>query len=395
MDTAELIVTNDFHSSVPAGRALLAAVRRHRAHGAWVVDAGDFFGGTAFHEFSAGRVEERLLAQLYDALVPGNHDLADLMRLEDLDRFPPVVCANLLPRAGFAGRWVSGLLLPERGLRVGIVGYLGRQAYEAVPASERTGFSFVETTPRLIAAERERLLAAGADLVIGVSHSGFAHDIADQEGGWPLPLVLSGHCHSPWYHWASDGRHVVKAPETGAGLLRLTLDRSGVREVGIETFPAAFDVGEPDGLEDVLAEYASWGAERVGVLPAALADRRDVAGLLAERARIVAGADAFVLSLWTLRSALPKTVTRQVLVNCAPFDADLVLLDGTHDVGAIQGRARQVGEEPVTSCPVASGAACSLATTSYLAERLDLPGRTIVPPRTLRGILTDLVAESS
>ncbi|MFD8963471.1 metallophosphoesterase [Streptomyces sp. NPDC059568] len=395
MNIPPLIVTNDFHSSVPGGRTLLAAVHEHRSRGAWVVDAGDFFGGNAFHEFSQGKVEERLLADLYDALVPGNHDFADLMRLRNPDRFPPVVCANLRPPTRFSGRWESGLLLPERGLKVGIVGYLGRQAYEAVPAQERAGFEFVDPTAELVAAERNRLLSAGADIVIGVSHSGFALDVADQENGWPLPLVLSGHCHSAWYHWASGGQHVAKAPEIGEGLLHLNLDREGGHRIGVETFLAASDTAAPDWLAEALSQYAAWGSERIGVLPAPLPDRGDVARRLAQRAQATTGADAFALSLWALRDGLPQIVTRQSLMNCSPFDADLVLLDGEHHMETLREQARLLGEELAMFLPAAASvSACSLATTSYLAERLGLAARPVVPPRTLRGILTDLVTES-
>lgn len=391
-----LIVTTDFHSSVSEGRPLLAAVRDHRARGARMVDAGDFFGGTAFHEFSQGRVEERLLAELYDAVVPGNHDFADLMRLEDPARFPPVVCANLRPPLTFRGCWERSLLLPGSGPRVGIVGYLGRQAYDAVPAQERAGFDFVDPTADLIAAERDRLTAAGADIVIGVSHSGFTLDVADQEDGWPLSLVVSGHCHSAWYHWASSGRHVVKAPATGSGLLRLNLDPGrGHHEFSVETFPANVEPAGRDGLEEVLAQYADWGAVPVGTLPSPLPERRDVAYLLAQQAQAVIGADAFIFSLWTLRGGLPKTVTRRSLLSCAPFDADIVFLDGKHSVEAVQERLRMLGEEPA-SYPSAggTGSARTVATTSYLAERLGLASRPVDPPRTLRGILTDLVTES-
>ncbi|WP_258540049.1 metallophosphoesterase [Streptomyces ipomoeae] len=388
-----LVVTTDFHSAVPGGRAMLAAVRQWRARGALVVDAGDFFGGNAFHEFSAGRVEERLLAELCDALVPGNHDLADLMRLADPGRFPPVVCANLRPPDGFGGRWASSLLLPEREPRLGIVGYLGQQAFEATPPAERAGFRFVPPTADLIATERDRLLSAGANIVVGVSHTGFAHDVTDQEQGWPLKLVVAGHCHSPSYHWASAGRHVVKAPEVGAGLLRIALDRMGGHVFSIETLTSsAYLPPEPDGLEEVLTEYVAWGGEQVGTLPTRLDTREDVAPLLAERARSAAGADVFVLNLGSLRAGLPRAVTRQSLMDCAPFDAGLVLVDGTHPVEAVLAAARQLGEEPIASTQAASGtSACAIATTSYLAERLGLAARPAIPPRTLRDTLTDLV----
>jgi 2',3'-cyclic-nucleotide 2'-phosphodiesterase (5'-nucleotidase family) len=394
MSGASLIVTTDFHSSVPEGRAMLAALREQRARGARTVDAGDFFGGTAFHEFSHGRVEERLLAELYDAIVPGNHDFADLMRLEDPARFPPVVCANLRPPREFAGRWQSSLLLPGAGPGLGIVGYMGRQAYDAVPAQERAGFDFVEPSADLISAERDRLQAAGADWVIGVSHSGFVLDVADQEAGWPLPLVVAGHCHSAWAHWTLNGRHVAKAPENGRGLLRLHLDPDGHHRFSIETFPATGEPAAGDGLEEALAHYADWGAVPVGTLPAPLPDRRDVAHLSAQRAQAVTGADAFVFSLWALREGLPQTVTRQALRSCAPFDADLVFLDGEHHTGTVEEGLRLLGEEPVTySSARGAGSAHTVATTSYLAERLGLVARPVDPPCTLRGILTDLITE--
>ncbi|WP_413100884.1 metallophosphoesterase [Streptomyces sp. Inha503] len=390
-----LIVTTDFHSNVPEGRALLATLRKYRqAGGAVMVDAGDFFGGTAFHAFSQGTVEERLLGDLYDALVPGNHDFSDLLRLRSPDRFPPVVCANLRPPRGFSARWESGLLLPGSAPRVGIVGYLGRQAYEAVPVQERAGFDFVDPTADLIAAERDRLLSAGADLVIGVSHSGFALDVADQDNDWPLSLVVSGHCHSTSYHWASEDRHVIKAPETGQGLLRLNLDSRGRHQFTVEALPTNSPAAS-DGLEEEMAQYTAWGAELIGALPAPVPDRKDVACLLAQRAQVTTGADAFLMSLWALRQGLPQAITRRALMNCVPFDSDLVLLDGEYRVEGVVDQSRRIGEEPVLYHPAAgAGPAYSLATTSYLADRLGLTAQPIFPPCTLRGILTDLVTET-
>jgi 2',3'-cyclic-nucleotide 2'-phosphodiesterase (5'-nucleotidase family) len=263
--TRTLIATNDFHSAVPTGRSMLAAVDRWRQRGALVVDAGDFFGGNAFHEFSEGRVEEQLLSRLYDALVPGNHDLADLMRLVDPHRFPPVVCANLAPPSGFTGRWETGLLLPSSELTVGIVGYIGSQAFHAVPSAERAGYTFVEPTASLLKAERDRLRTAGADIVVGVSHSGFQSDVDSQKDGCSFEIVVAGHCHSELYHWASPlaGRHVVKAPENGAGLLRIDLAEDGGHAFSIDCFtPEGTDPLRADGLSDTVGAFEAWGPAR-------------------------------------------------------------------------------------------------------------------------------------
>lgn len=160
------------------------------------------------------------------------------MRLRDPQRFPPVVCCNLSPPSGFGGRWETGLLFPVRGLRVGVVGFIGAQAYEAIPPEERAGFAFQEVSAELLSVERDRLLPEGADAVIGVSHSGFGHDVALQESGLsPFDLIVAAHCHREQYHWTSGTRHVVKAPELGAGLLRLDLDSAGAWNFTTEYHP--------------------------------------------------------------------------------------------------------------------------------------------------------------
>ncbi|WP_086796943.1 bifunctional metallophosphatase/5'-nucleotidase [Streptomyces caniscabiei] len=391
-----LSVTNDFHSAVLEGRGLLAALRQRRADGGLVVDAGDFFGGNAFHEFSQGRIEEGLLTELYDALVPGNHDVADIMRLASPKTFPPVVCANVRPPQAFAGRWESGIVLERQGQRVGIVGYLGRQAFEAIPSRERAGFTFREPSATLLAFERDRLTAAGADVVIGISHSGVAHDIADQEQGWPLPIVVSGHCHSAWYHWSSGDRHVIKAPENGLGLVQIDLPEPGRTRISVETFPAQ-PTALPDGLDPVVSAYHAWGAVPIGRLPAVLASRKDVARAAAEQARRTVGVEAFVFNLASLRTGLPIQVTRRALADCAPFDTDLVLLDGTHTLMTVCDHARALGEEPVTAQDShhTPGGACAVATTRYLADRLNLPARSVTPRCTLRGVLSALLQELS
>ncbi|MGW7543141.1 metallophosphoesterase [Streptomyces sp. NPDC054770] len=367
----------------------MAAIASRRTAGALVIDAGDFFGGNAFHEFSRGEAEERILRELYDAVVPGNHDLADLMRIRHPQLFPPVVCCNLTPPASFAGRWEKSLLLPERDLCVGVVGFIGAQAYEAVPLEERAGFTFTPATAGLLTAERDRLLGLGADIVIGVSHSGFQRDVVLQQCGMsPFDLIVAGHCHSEDYHWSSGGRHVVKAPELGAGLLRIDLDVAGARTFTTEYHPPK---GTPTGPgTDSLSAYEEWGAGVLGTLTTTVPDRAVLARLVAEHARTSSGADAFLLNLPTLRSGLPETVTRRALADAVPFDTTLVQLTGEHDIGAVVQQALAIGEEPVSASVLAHGRG-SVATTAYLAGRLGVPHIPVLPHLTLRSIVISLL----
>lgn len=384
----ELIATGCFHSALPDGRRTLSALRTARKAGGLAVDAGDFFTGSAFHAYSAGRVEERLLAALYDAVIPGNHDLPDLMRLRHPEIFPPVVCANVRPPRAFAGRWTTGLVLHGESLRVGIVGYMGGQAYEAIPPVERAGFRYRDATAALIAAEADVLRSAGAEVVVGVSHSGFLADVADQEAGWPLTTVVASHCHSPWTHWTNGARHVAKPAAQGGGLLRLDLSAEGPVSVRNDSPAASIPVCPLPGTDVEFEAFAAWGAHVMGRLAAPLSRREDVARLLAARGLLETGSDAFILNTFTLRSGLPSEVTRAALWACAPFDSDLVLLDGAHPVRALAAQARELGEDLTIVPAPANEEPARIATTAYLAERLGLTARPPVQPCTLHGILT-------
>ncbi|MFJ4880326.1 metallophosphoesterase [Streptomyces sp. NPDC088745] len=388
----ELIATGCFHSALPDGRATLGAVRRAKADGALVIDAGDFFSGSAFYAFSEGRVEQRLLAELYDVVVPGNHDLADLMRLTDPLGFPPVVCANLRPPAAFRGRWVSGLTLRGSTRVVGIVGYLGAQAFEAIPKEERDGFDFRPPTADLIAAEAEALRREGAEIVIGVSHSGFLDDVADQEAGWPLDTVIAAHCHSPWSHWADGSRHVAKPPASGKGLLRLRIGGNGLESIS-QHLNADGARDFDDRLDEDLAGFSAWGAERLAALHEPLPDRDSVARRLVGRGLAAAGTGSFLLNTYTLRGGLPGTVTRRDLFRCAPFDSELVILDAGHQVEDLILRARELGEDVTASATTPAGPH-SIATTRYLAGRLAVAFRPLDPPCSLHDLLIDLAQES-
>ncbi|MEU0942284.1 phosphodiesterase [Streptomyces canus] len=383
----QLIATGCFHSSLPDGHRALSALRTARQAGALVVDAGDFFSGSAFHTYSAGRVEETLLSELYDAVVPGNHDLPDLMRLRHPERFPPVVCANVSPPPAFAGRWTTGLLLRGSALRVGIVGYLGEQAYEATPAAERAGFTYRAPTAALIAAEADGLRSAGADVVVGVSHSGFLDDVADQESGWPLTTVIASHCHSSWTHWTRGIRHVVKPAAQGGGLLHLDLGVEAPVSVRHESPATGNPVRPVPGMDAELKAFAAWGAHPMGRLAAALPRREDVARVLADRALRGTDVDAFVLNTYTLRGGLPAEVTRAALWGCAPFDSDLVVLDGSYPPRVLAARASELGEDLTVAPAPASDKPGRIATTAYLAGRLGLPARPPARPCTLHGAI--------
>ncbi len=387
-----VIATNDFHSEVAAAGALLARLRAGKNENAILIDAGDFFGGNAFHEFSTGETEERLLAELYDALVPGNHDLEDLARLRDPAAFPPVVCANLLPPDGFAGAWHAGLLFRRTRPKLGVVGWLGEQAFEAASPGERRGYRFRRPTPELLRAERDRLLDAGADLVLGVSHTGFEADADFQRTHGVFDLILSGHCHSDNYHRVDQAgpaatRHVVKAPELGRGAARIELDGDGGITVEIERFPsgpgASGAPGHPFGwLVAAIDRFRSWSQTAVGSFADPTDSRETIAERIAEAASAAAGNRAFALNLGAIRTGLPARVTRGALLDCAPFDSPLVVCRTDEPVPGLLRQLEALGEAMVCARP--PSATPGLATTGYVAARLGLAADPLGPSHTIR-----------
>lgn len=387
-----LITTNDFHSALPEGRATLAALREWRARGAVVIDGGDFFTGSAFYEFSGGAAEERVLATHYDAIIPGNHDLDRLSRLQDPGSFPPVICANLRPRTP-RDRWVSGMVFTRTSPTIGVVGYLGTQAFGAIPVVEREGYTFVAPRPQLLTLERDRLRRAGADIVVGVSHSGFDCDVESQATAAIFDIVAAGHCHSDQYYWSSPhgDHHVIKAPIHGAGTTRIELGAQSRRVFAIDRYctdeagPAST---EPSWLTEAINGFRGWAAEHLGHTAAgADLNRQQLAERIAQRAQDTTTTDAFLLNLGTVRAGSPSVVDRRDLLNALPFDAPLVISRDRVSLDEVLATARVIGEELVCSGQ-AAGSPLRLGTTSYLAERLGLPADPLEPRHTLRDVFT-------
>lgn len=388
-----LLATNDFHSGLVAGRATLEALQVWRQRGAVVIDTGDFFGGCAFHDFSGGAVERRLLSELYDYAVPGNHDLGDVMRVTEQDSFPKVLCANVRPRFPFPGQWAAGELVPGNPA-VGLVGFLGRQAFLATEADERAAFEFVDATPGLLRAQCERLRAAGARYIVGLSHTGFRKDVELQQHEALFDLILSGHCHSSDYLWTSvrDGVSCVKGPETGAGYVRVTLPPEGGISITVERPPRGEGGCLPAFVAEAIGKYTVWAGEPVCQLAQGVADRDALAARAAAAVATTFGGCA-VLNAGAFRDGLPVAVSRGGLLNAVPFDSPIVrcALDGPLE--SVVTSAEDRGETPVVHT-VRHASARWVYTSRYLATALNLRVEA-VEHLTLRSIVTDILPGST
>jgi len=237
-----LLHTNDEHSQLlpfpladdapdRAGSAvggfarLAAAVEAVRAEAdpqlrpVLLVSAGDFLGGTPFGWLGLlGLAPELDLmgAIGYDAVTIGNHEfdwgpelLARYLAQAGYpdpdgefgrrggDALPALVASNLSTPPGDplgrAGLRRTHLVELENGLRVGLLGLLGRNAASLAPLMHPVTLESPEASARRAV---EELRAGGAHLIIALSHSGESEDLAlaSEVGG--IDVVVGGHFHT-------------------------------------------------------------------------------------------------------------------------------------------------------------------------------------------------------
>ncbi len=219
-----------------------------------LLSSGDFIGGSPF----AWLILEGFAPELdimqrigYDAATIGNHEFD----------YGPDKLASYLFRAGYPeshvklpllasnlvipeGHALNGIAFPENklitlpnGLKIGIFGLLGPQAFSVAPAAKPVEISsFIEASRKQV----KQLRAAGADVVIALSHSGIADDRLLAKSLDDLDIILGGHDHvittePEWInntilmhsgYYLSHIGHIELAFDTEIGQLRIINDEN-------------------------------------------------------------------------------------------------------------------------------------------------------------------------
>ena len=175
-----------------------------------------------------------------DLAVPGNHEFdfgPEVLRARLAESDAVWLAGNIDYRGlrGFPGTRAT-TMIEKAGYRLGFLGLLTPDTVEISAAGENVTFLPQAEIAASLAAE---LRAAGADLVIALTHNRTSEDMDLLRRVRDIDIVLGGHDHelTAWY----DGRQaILKAGSQGryAGILRLTLDR-------IEALP---DRNSPDAV---------------------------------------------------------------------------------------------------------------------------------------------------
>lgn len=176
--------------------------------------SGDALSGDLYHSLFRGEADADLMNQVcFDAFVPGNHEFdqgdaglkafLDFMSKRLWPCRTPAVAANVRPTAGesplrqfaVADYLVPQVVLERSGRRIGIVGLVTAEA-------TRTSSNPLPSTAFLdeaASAQREidALRAQGVDIVVLLSHIGYAQDMALATRLSGVDVIVGGHSHSP------------------------------------------------------------------------------------------------------------------------------------------------------------------------------------------------------
>lgn len=254
-----IVHTNDEHSfhlpnsAGDGGVARLAAVVNQiqgSADNFLLLDAGDRFTGTLFHQQYRGEDSVRIMNAIgYDAMTLGNHEFDDgdevLARfIQGLDF--PVVSANITVAADgvLAGLFTPSTVLDVNGQQVGVIGLT--TADTAFIASPGAGTEFSAAYAEVVNAAAAELAAQGVNRIILLSHIGLGEDIllAPQLTG--VDVIIGGHSHTllsniytagvdsyPVEAVGADGNPIAIVQAGGgssvyAGVLEVEFDAEGV-----------------------------------------------------------------------------------------------------------------------------------------------------------------------
>ncbi len=181
---------------LPKAAAIVAAERASDPH-ALLVHAGDVVEGDFFYMEDLGVSELQLLQAIgLDAMALGNHEfrfgpdvLVETLQAAWPVTRVPIVCTNLDPLGHALGSWIVPTFVKDvDGVKVGFFGLTNKGA----PADQGT-IKILKVTNALVQAAVDALRAAGAQIVVGLSHQGMdvARGLAAGVSG--IDVIVNGH----------------------------------------------------------------------------------------------------------------------------------------------------------------------------------------------------------
>lgn len=364
--TLTIMHTNDQHShhqpnaNGDGGVARLATVLQQikaESENFLLVDAGDRFTGTLFHQQYRGQDQVQIMNTLgYDVMTLGNHEFDDgddvlASFISGLDF--PVVSANISvaedgPLAGLFTHWT---VLDVNGENIGFVGLT---TYEAdILSSPGEGTTFSQDYATLVNAATAEMADQGVNKIVLITHIGYTFDIALAPELIGVDIIVGGHSHTllsdaytageapyPYEATSATGEPIYIAQAGGGssvyvGVMDVTFDAAGVitKFSGDTIMLSRFITPDPvveaivDALNEPLDELRNTVIGQssvflVGDRSVCRAQECNLGDLLADAMRADTNARIAIINGGGLRSSIPDAQT----------PADTLTLAQPHDV---------------------------------------------------------------
>lgn len=308
-----------------------------------ILDAGDVFQGTPLFTFFEGEPDYITMRQAgYDAIAVGNHDLdnglANLQKQAKHLASPPLA-ATLVDAEGktiFPG-WK---LFDRGGVKIAVIGVMGKNAYQAIAEKRRKGVSLIE--PAVLLKQMIPQVRKQADVVVVLSHTGHEEEVALAKEVPGIDVIVGGHSHTkverPVRVQSPDRETLVaQAFQWGeyVGRIDLTVDGKKVVKMAGGLLPVTSDIPQDPAIAATVAKYTAQidtqMKQVVGRTDAEFPNARKAEGdapignLIADSLRAQTGAEIGLMNSGGIRAPLPKgDVTRGMVFSMLPFDNTLV-----------------------------------------------------------------------
>lgn len=416
-----LVLVNDLdrmsESNGRGGHAKLATVAAaERAQGrTLLIHAGDAYSPSILSGFDKGHHIVDLLNRIKpDIFTPGNHEFdfgADNFRARIKQSTFDVLAANIYERDGAR---VAGLQ-PTKIVEVGPakIGFVGVCTEETKDLSDPGTIQFGPAV-KIATETADQLRAAGAHIVVAVTHIGFGDDLQLVRSG-AVDVILSGHDHHLITFW--DGKVALVESASQADFVTpidLLIDPSTLAPGKRATFIPRFrpidttDIAPDPALAAVIQGYTRALDKDLDVVigktsvafdtrSASLRSGENAFGnLVCDAMRAAVGADVCLMNAGGIRAnrdyAADSSITRRSVLEELPFGNKTVLLEIS---GATLRAALEHGLHGGGGFPQVSGLVIEADPERPLGERVlsvRVNGQPIVPDARYKLATNDFMA---
>ena len=346
-DVRSLVIvhTNDFHGHILeegeyAGAARIAGLiwqLKKARKDVLAMDAGDAVSGTPVSTLFQGTPIYRIMSSMgYDLGNLGNHEFDygyDQIRTFKKVAGFPLLGANAFDPGSRLLADSAWKIIKINGIRIGVIGVITPSTPNIIIPQGNEGLIFL--APEKIIQKGIDALQADVDLIIVLSHLGFAGDKQIARSVPGIDLIIGGHSHTRlWPALKIQETWLVQAGRYGthAGKVEITVDTDNDHIVAFHsTLIPAHDLPAAEPRVQKLVD--KWQSQidtmldrEIAHSPVTLANEA-LRGLMEQIMTEATGADFGYYNMGGIRDAIPAgKVTARHLWNIEPFGNTLVTM---------------------------------------------------------------------